>query len=379
MHFGQEPEVLVLAPGRINLIGEHIDYNDGFVLPAAINRYTCFALRRSGSADAKFVALDLSDELNLELNGPVSVSDKMWANYLLGVVEKFRQNGKDIQGFEAAFSGNIPSGSGMSSSASLECGFGYALNELFDLELPDEEIALAGQWAEHNFVGVQCGIMDQFASVFGREGKVILLDCLSLERTYIDADFGDYSLIFLNSNVSHELHDSQYNNRRHEAATALEAVKAKFPGVQNYRGVTREHLDAVRHSIGDIAFSRGLFVIEEIERVHRAVDALGRGNIEQVGKLLNQTHQGLSKLYEVSCAELDFLAGAAANDVAVAGSRMMGGGFGGCTINLVRKGAEEVFISDMVEAYATAFGRELTPYRLQLSNGVHSLNNEFKL
>ncbi len=377
-HFGREPELIVLAPGRINIIGEHIDYNDGFVLPAAIDRYTCFAIAATDAAKADFLALDLNDELTVDLNRPLVPDPKMWANYLLGVMERFAQMGKQAGGFEVAFSGNIPAGAGMSSSAALECGFGHALDELFDFGLPDEEIALSGQWAEHNFVGVKCGIMDQFSSVFGRSGQVILLDCLSLERQYIDADFADHSLVFLNSNVSHELHDSQYNDRRTEAARALEAVKSKFPEILNFRGVRREHLDAVRHSIGTIPFNRGLFVIEEIQRVHQAVEALKLRDIAGLGKLLNQTHDGLSRLYEVSCPELDFLAGAAARDVSVAGSRMMGGGFGGCTINLVKKGAEELFISDMAEAYATAFGMELTPYRLTLSDGVHSLDKELK-
>ncbi len=376
--FGGDPELVVLAPGRINIIGEHIDYNDGFVLPAAIDRYTCLAIRKNDTRSARLAALDLNDEISVNLEEVFSPSDKMWANYLTGVLERYRQLGHETSGFDLAFAGNIPSGAGMSSSAALECGFGFSVAELFELGIPDEEIALAGQWAEHNFVGVKCGIMDQFASVFGRSGQVILLDCLTLDRRYINADLGDYSLVFLNSNVSHELHDSQYNNRREEAAKALEAVKATFPEVQNYRGVRRDHLDAVRHLIGEIPFKRALFVIEEITRVGEAVDALERGDMATLGKLLNQTHEGLSRLYEVSCPELDFLAGAAARDGAVAGSRMMGGGFGGCTINLVKKGAEGVFISDMAEAYATAFGLELTPYRLSLSDGVHSLSNAVK-
>ncbi len=372
---GRQPQVTVLAPGRINIIGEHIDYNDGFVLPAAIDRFTCFCISKVDGKEAVFKALDLADTIQVDVSKPLVPSEKTWANYLLGVVERFAQMGKEIGGFEVAFAGNIPAGAGMSSSAALECGFGFALDELFELGLSDEEIALAGQWAEHNFVGVKCGIMDQFASVFGRKDQVILLDCLTLERRYIDADFGDYSLVLLNSNVSHQLQDSQYNHRREEASKALEAVTARFPEVQNYRGVRREHLDAVRNSVGNTSFDRGVFVIEEIARVHNAVEALENGNIEALGRLLNKSHDGLSKLYQVSCPELDFLAGAAAQDKAVAGSRMMGGGFGGCTINLVKKGTEEVFITDMAEAYATAFGLELTPYRLSLSDGVHSLTN----
>lgn len=368
--FHTTPQHIFLSPGRINIIGEHVDYNDGFVLPAAINRFVCFAASESGDDTCTIVAKDLNEAYKFNLKDDIKPIDKMWANYVLGVLSQLVLRDLPIKGFNIVFSSNIPMGAGMSSSAALECGFGFALDHIFHLNLSKEDIAKIGQKSEHTFVGVNCGIMDQFASVFGKKDKVIKLDCTTLEYEYHNGDFGNYSLLLLDSNVKHTHLTSGYNDRRREIEKGLAIVKKHFPQVSTFRDCTEAQLEEIKDELGDLIFRRCLFVVSEIRRVSDAVDALEANDIKKLGRLMFETHDGLSKKYEVSCEELDFLVDAAKRESTVVGSRMMGGGFGGCSINLVEKGAEDALIENIAEQYRTAFGIELKPYKIKISNGT---------
>jgi galactokinase len=368
-HFGNEPERIILSPGRINIIGEHIDYNDGFVLPAAIDKIICFAFEKSKTNVSRIIALDIDEEFTTDFSKEQSLDDTVWTNYIRGVVNQLHLNGFDFGGVNCVFSSNIPSGSGLSSSAALECGFIKGVKELYQLDIKLVDIALMGQKAEH-WVGINCGVMDQFASVLGLENKVIKIDCKTLEYEYHNADFGDYSLILLDSNVKHSLVTSAYNKRREDCEMGIATVKKKFPEVKSFRDCSVEHLLAVKDELGGEVFVRCHYVIKEIARVTKACAALDNGNIEELGKLLFETHEGLSKEYEVSCEELDFLVDFAKNETAIVGSRLMGGGFGGCTINLVKKGHEENIKKKIRELYYDKFQIELKNYDVKISNGT---------
>ena len=373
--FQRKPEALFLSPGRINIIGEHIDYNDGFVLPAAINKYICFAVSKNKTGTCTIVAKDLNDAFKFHMNDPLMPIDKMWVNYILGVLQQIKSKENNISGFDLVFSSTIPMGAGLSSSAALECGFGYAMNKMFELGLSKEEIAKIGQLSEHNFVGVKCGIMDQFASVFGKKNKVIKLDCTSLEYEYHKADFKEYSLLLIDSNVKHTLLTSGYNDRRNEVEQGLAIIKKHYPSVKNFRDCSEAQLDKIKEKMSELLFKRCHFVINEIRRVNEAVVALDENDFKKLGKLMYETHDGLSKDYEVSCAELDFLVDAVRNDQTVLGARMMGGGFGGCSINLVKKGSEKKLIEKLSESYLKEFGVELSAYKVKISKGTSNIEN----
>ena len=368
-YFGQEPEKVILSPGRINIIGEHIDYNDGFVLPAAIDKIICFAFEKSKTNTSRIIALDLNEEFSVDFSEKISLSDVTWTNYIRGVVNQLQMKGFQFDGMNCVFSSNIPTGSGLSSSAALECGFIRGVKELFQLDIKPIDIALMGQKAEH-WVGINCGIMDQFASVLGLENKVIKIDCKTLEYEYHNADFGDYSLILLDSNVKHSLVASAYNKRRQDCENGIALVKKNYPEVKSFRDCTEEHLLALKSELGEEVYTRCHFVINEIARVAKACEALDNGNIEELGQLLFETHHGLSVEYEVSCDELDFLVDFAKSEPAIIGSRLMGGGFGGCTINLVKKGQEEVIKDKIKKLYYDKFQIELKNYDVKIGNGT---------
>ena len=368
--FKAEPLYTVLSPGRINIIGEHVDYNHGFVLPAAINKYICFAISENEGTQCTIVAMDLSDSITFDITDVLAPGPQMWANYLLGVLDQFKQKGLPPKGFNLVFSSNIPMGAGLSSSAALECGFGFALNTMHDLGISKRDIALTGQHAEHNFVGVNCGIMDQFATVFGKKGEVIQLDCDTLEYECHKADFSNYSLLLLNSNVKHTHLTSGYNDRRREVEAGLSILKQHYPEISTFRDCTEQKVLAIRHVLGEKLFRRCHFVVSEIQRVLDAVAALDRADIPELGRLMYQTHDGLSTEYEVSCPELDFLVAEARKEPEVLGARLMGGGFGGCSINLVRKGSADHVINRLGEAYRHAFGIQLEAYKVKTSNGT---------
>jgi len=372
--FGNIPNKIVLSPGRINIIGEHIDYNDGYVLPAAINKIVCFAFELNNSNTANIQAIDMNESVLIDITKEEIVSDVVWTNYLRGVLFQLKLKGHKIGGFNCAFSSNIPIGSGLSSSAALECGFLFGINEMFNLGIKPIDIALMGQSAEH-WVGINCGIMDQFSSVMGLENKVIKIDCRTLDYTYHDANFVDYSLILFDSNVQHSLFTSEYNNRRLECDEGLSIINDNYPEINSFRDCSEELLIGLKSKMTDNVFKRSLYAVKEINRVIQACTALDKGDIETLGKLMFETHDGLSKDYEVSCAELDYLVDLAKAEEDVIGSRLMGGGFGGCTITLVKKGRENTIKEKFTKLYADHFNIELKIYDVKVSNGTSIYKN----
>ena len=374
--FEAEPEALYLSPGRINIIGEHIDYNDGFVLPAAINKYICFAVSKAKNEQCTLVAKDVNESFTFNWKNELKPVDKIWVNYMLGVLQQLKERGLALEGFSVVFSSTIPMGAGLSSSAALECGFGYALNKLFDLKLSKEEIALIGQKSEHTFVGVKCGIMDQFASVFGKKNKAIKLDCTTLEYEYHNANFKKYALLLLDSNVKHTHLTSGYNDRRNEVEQGLSIIKSHFPQVKSFRNCTENQLTSLKNELGELLFKRCHFVINEIRRVNEAVATLDKNDFEKLGQLMYETHEGLSKEYEVSCPEIDFLVNVVRREKSVLGARMMGGGFGGCSINLVEKGSENELIEKISTDYLKTFGIELSAYKVKIARGTIKVDSK---
>ena len=367
--FGNSPQKIVVSPGRINIIGEHIDYNDGYVLPAAIDKAICFAFEKTNSASSKIVAIDLDESFEINVESPIILSETIWTNYFRGVLQQLQNKGLAIGNFNCVFSSTIPIGSGLSSSAALECGFLYGLNEVFQLDIKPVDIALMGQSAEH-WVGINCGIMDQFSSVMGKENQVIKIDCRTLEYEYHNANFSDYSLVLFDSNVKHSLFSSAYNQRRQECEQGLAIISSHFPEVTSFRDCSEAQILSIKDKMTENVFKRSHYAIKEIKRVTLACEALDRGDILTLGKLLFETHDGLSNEYEVSCAELDMIVATLKNEPAVIGSRMMGGGFGGCTINLIKKGEEEAIKTKLTQMYQATFGIELKTYEVKISNGT---------
>lgn len=373
--FHNQPQYIFLSPGRINIIGEHVDYNDGYVLPAAINKYVCIAISPSKNSKCKIVAKDLNEVFEFDLKDTLVPNSIMWINYILGVLQQLKEQKQFTNGFNAVFSSSVPIGSGLSSSAAVECGFAYAFNKMFDLGLTKEEIALIGQKSEHTFVGVNCGIMDQFASVFGKKNKVIKLDCNTLEYEYHKADFKKYSLLLLDSNVKHTHLTSGYNDRRNEVEQGLAIIKQHFSEVKTFRNCTENMVLELKEQLGETLFKRCHFVVKEIQRVQDAVNAIENSAFRTLGQLMTKTHHGLSQEYEVSCEEIDFLVDAVQYEKSVLGARMMGGGFGGCSINLVEKGSENELIKKISEQYRSKFGIELKSYKVKISKGTTEYKN----
>ncbi len=368
--FAAEPGYIFLSPGRINIIGEHVDYNDGYVLPAAINKYVCFAVSENEDGQCNLYAKDLDESYSFNLNDDLKPVEQMWVNFFLGVLFQIKERGFALKGFNISFSSTVPMGAGLSSSAAVECGFGYALNKIFNLGLTKQDIALIGQKAEHTFVGVNCGIMDQFASVFGKKNHVIKLDCNTLEYEYHKADFKDYALLLLDSKVKHTHLTSGYNDRRNEVEKGLAILKKHYPEVNTFRDLNEEQVTAVKEELGDVIYRRCLFVVREIQRVLDAVAALENQDFLKLGDLMYKTHEGLSKNYEVSCEEIDFLVDAVRADENVIGSRMMGGGFGGCSINLVKKEAVNGLIERVSKEYKEKYNITLKAYKVKVAKGT---------
>ena len=356
------------SAGRINLIGEHTDYNGGFVFPGAIDKGMIAEISLNGTNKVCAYALDLDEYSEFGLNEE-DVPAQGWAKYIFGVCREIIKRGGNIAGFNTVFSGDVPLGAGMSSSAALESTYAYALNELFNLGIDKFELARIGQSTEHNYVGVKCGIMDQFASVFGKKGHLMRLDCRSMEFEYFpfDPEQHGYKLVLLNSCVKHELVGSPYNDRR----TSCERV-AKILGQEFLRGATMEQLDAIKDQISEEDYMRARYVIGEEKRVLDVCDALGKGDYETVGARMYETHWGMSKDYEVSCEELDYLA-EVAKECGVTGSRIMGGGFGGCTINLVKTELYDAFIEKAKTAFAEKYGHEPVVIPVVISDGARRL------
>ncbi len=361
-----EGATLFASPGRINLIGEHTDYNGGYVFPGAVDKGVVAAIRPNRSGEIRVVALDLNEEalFGLEEEQKPAAS---WAHYIFGVAREIQKRGYEIGGFDAVFSGNVPLGAGMSSSAALESTFAFALNELYGCGIDRFELARIGQSTEHNYCGVKCGIMDQFASVFGKQGCLMRLDCRSMEFEYYPFDPKGYKLVLLDSRVKHQLTGSPYNDRRQ----SCERV-AKELGQEFLRGASMEQLEAIRDRISEEDFKRARYIIGEERRVLTVCEALERSDYETVGKMMYETHWGMSKDFEVSCEELDFLA-EVAEQSGVSGSRIMGGGFGGCTINLVKEELYEGFIARAKEEFNARYGHYPMVYEVVISDGSRRL------
>jgi galactokinase len=365
--------ITVKAPGRINIIGEHTDYNEGFVLPGAIDKAIIVQIHSNGTLqDCHVQAANLGETFHFNLQELKAV-EPGWANYVLGVVHELQQLGGSLSGFDAVFEGDVPIGSGMSSSAALECSFAFALNELFELGLDRWTLIKAAQRAEHKFVGTKCGIMDQFSSVMGKKDQVMLLDCRSLDFEYLPCVLGDYQLILLNTNVSHSLASSEYNTRREECESGVAILQEQFPAIQSLRDVTMEMFEQGIPRLPLKVAQRCKHVISENERVLEATRALQSRDFKRLGELMYASHRSLQHDYEVSCPELDFLVEQTRFKDYVLGARMMGGGFGGCTINLIEKQKVAIFQEAMAAAYQRQFGIDLTPYEVSIENGAQIL------
>ena len=373
-HFDGKTGNVYASPGRINLIGEHTDYNGGFVFPGAVDKGMICEVRPNGTDTIMAYSIDLKDRVEFKVDDPQGPRAS-WARYIYGIVQEMKKRGVDIKGFNTAFAGDVPLGAGMSSSAALESCYAFALNDLFgDNKVSKWDMVLAGQATEHNYCGVNCGIMDQFASVFGKEGCLMRLDCCSREFEYFPFKPEGYRLVLLDSVVKHELAGSPYNDRRNSCENVVKHIAAKHPEAQfeTLRDCTWEQLEEVRAEVGEEDYSRAKFVLGEKDRVLAVCDALNAGDYETVGQKMYETHYGLSKEYEVSCEELDYL-----NDIAkengVTGSRIMGGGFGGCTINLVKEELYDKFIADAKEKFAAKYGHAPKVYDVVIGDGSRKL------
>ena len=366
--YGTEGEFYTSA-GRINLIGEHTDYNGGYVFPGAVKQGMIAEIKPDGTDKVRAFALDLDEYCEFGMNEE-DAPEQGWARYIFGVCREIKKRGGKISGFSTVFAGDVPLGSGMSSSAALESTFAFALNEIFSLGIDKFELARIGQSTEHNYCGVKCGIMDQFASVFGKAGHLMRLDCRSMEFEYFpfNPEQHGYKLVLLNSCVKHQLTGSPYNDRR----ASCERV-AKVLGQEFLRGATMQQLDAVKDQISEEDYLRARYVIGEERRVLDVCDALEKGDYETVGARMYETHWGMSKDYEVSCEELDFLA-ELAQECGVTGSRIMGGGFGGCTINLVKAELYDAFISKAKASFAEKYGHEPVEIPVIISDGARRLS-----
>ena len=372
MKFKDAQGNIYAAPGRINLIGEHTDYNGGYVFPGAVDKGMIAEIRPNGTDKVRAFAIDLYEDAEFDINdaeGPKA----SWARYIFGICQEMKARGVKVKGFDTAFSGDVPLGSGMSSSAALESCYAFAINDLFgDNKVEKMELAKAGQATEHKYIGVNCGIMDQFASVFGKKGSLIRLNCHTMEYDYFPFDPQGYRLVLLNSCVKHELASSAYNDRRRSCEKVFELIKASHPEVEALSYATMEMLDAVKDKVTDEDYHCAKYVIEERDRVLAVSDALTKGDYALVGEKMYQTHAGLSKDYKVSCPELDYL-NEIARECGVTGSRMMGGGFGGCTINLVKDNLYDALIATAKEKYQAAYGKEPLVYDVVIGDGARKL------
>lgn len=365
--FGLEP-LLVRSPGRVNVIGEHTDYNNGFVLPAAIDKAIYIGVSRREDDEIVLYSEEFQQEHRSTVPG-VAITDKQWPNYILGVVDQLNKRGHQISGFNLNIDGDVPVGAGLSSSAAVECATAFALNELFSLGIDKMELALIGQKAEHTFAGVMCGIMDQFASVFGKKGHAIRLDCQSLDYTYVPLKLEGYKILLLNTNVKHSLASSEYNTRRQECAEGVRLLQEGGEAVESLRDANLSMITKHIKDKNEVVYRRCKFIVEENQRLLAACGALEAGDLKTLGLNMYGSHEGLQHEYEVSCKELDFLVDAVRGNEAVVGARMTGGGFGGCTINIIKEEAIDPLVADLSKRYKEAMGLELTAYIAQTADG----------
>lgn len=361
--------IMVFSPGRINLIGEHTDYNEGFVFPAAIDKGIIAAFEKADTDYCSIEAVDFKEQYQFLLNNIQAVQTGGWQNFILGVVAEIQKKGIALSPFNIVFGGDIPLGAGLSSSAALENSIVFGLNQLFNLGLSKLEMILISQKAEHHFVGVKCGIMDMYASMFGQNDHLLLLDCRTVESKAFQIDFEDYELILIKTNVKHSLADSAYNNRRMVCEDT-----AKTLGIKALRDANEFDLEKIKNTLSKEDFQKALYVIQEINRTQEAAKAIKKNDLKALGKLIFASHDGLQNQYKVSCNELDFLVQLAKENKHVLGARMMGGGFGGCTINIIAKSETEHFINEVSVKYKNAFKNDCSVYQVHLSQGTHLID-----
>lgn len=371
--FGHEP-FIVRSPGRVNLIGEHTDYNNGLVLPAAINKNVLFAIAKNKSNTIRLHSLDLNDSYETSLDN-IKKTEKLWPDYILGVIEQLQLNNYAIaEGFDVAFTGDIPQGAGLSSSAALECATAFAISQLFNLNLSKLDIALFSQAAENQFVGVNCGLMDQFASVFGKEQHLIKLDCADYSYEYIPFKTSDIKILLLDTQVKHSLASSAYNERRQQCEEGVRLISDRHPEVKSLREATEDQLLAYVKPVNQLVYNRCSYVVSEIQRLKEACEDLKRDDFVSFGKRMFETHEGLQHLYEVSCDELDLLVELVKDNTDILGARMMGGGFGGCTINLVKADKAEEVAKEIVLSYKQRTGIDIPFYIAEINQGTSIVN-----
>jgi galactokinase len=363
-----ETPLVFRSPGRINILGEHTDYNEGFVLPAAIDKSIYIAITKRADTTIQLYSTDFNESFTADITN-VKISGTQWANYILGVVDQLQKNGCEIKGFNLLIDGDIPIGAGLSSSAAVECAVAFALNDIFKLRLDKITMVKLAQKAEHVFAGVNCGIMDQFASMFGKKDHALKLDCRSLAYEYVPLQLAGYKIVLLNTNVKHNLASSEYNIRRQQCEAGVALIATFEPEVKSLRDVHMEMLNKYIGTTAPLLYKRCKYIVAENERLLGACENLKQGNSIALGKKMFETHEGLRNLYEVSCKELDLLVDIVKTNTAVAGARMMGGGFGGCTINLVQADAVENLIAVTGKAYTAATQLPLTAYVVAIEGG----------
>lgn len=367
--------LLVRSPGRINLIGEHTDYNNGFVMPASIDKSIFLAISTRHDQEIHLHSVDMKPaSVVVKLAKNYNKTGVQWADYIIGVVDQLQKNGNEITGFNCVFGGDVPIGAGLSSSAALEGGVAFGLSELFSLGLNRMEMAKISMKAENDFVGVNCGIMDQFASLNGKEGKLIELDCRSLDFSYVPFEWDEVCVLLCDTNVRRTLAGSEYNIRRQQCEEGVQLVAMTYPEVQSLRDISLDMLNEHKAKLSEVVYKRCAYIIHENRRVHEASNALLDKNLNLFGQLMFQSHDGLSNEYEVSCSELDTLVTAAKSTKGILGARMMGGGFGGCTINLVKNedlASAKEYIS---RKYVEKIGKQPTFHVVHISEGTHLLD-----
>ena len=386
--FNTTASLVVQSPGRINLIGEHTDYNNGFVLPAAIDKCVQVAIAKRTDGTIHMYAIDLQESVIVPAVA-MQPHATIWVNYIIGVVVQVQKyntsrSGSNAsheidKGFDICIQGDIPVGAGLSSSAAVECAVIFALNEMYQLGLTKMQMALMTQQSEHEFAGVKCGIMDMFASLHGKSNQVILLDCGSLQHSYYPLDLKDYQIILFDTQIKHALASSEYNTRRMECEQGVEVLQQKYPSIKTLRDASKQQVEQclapknndAKNAISDKVYQRCKYVVDEIERVQLAVKDLLAGDIKAFGQKMYETHEGLSKLYEVSCRELDILVNAVKDNPHVLGARMMGGGFGGCTINIIKKSEVQAIIHQVAEVYAQQTAHTLKVHQVKIAQGTH--------
>lgn len=367
--FGKQPDILVSSPGRINIIGEHTDYNYGYVLPAAVDYHITLGIAKNNTKTCRVYSVDFDDFEQFELSD-IQESNEKWMNFILGVVYQLKD---EIGGFDLIFSGDIPVGAGLSSSAALSCGTAYALSHLFGLDLDDWQISKIAQKSEHDFVHVQCGIMDQFACMFGRENQVLLLDCEKLEYIEYEFDLTGHKLLLLDSHIKHELGSSQYNVRRKESAEALTTLQEVFPERHNFKNFSQDELHHLNGQLNSILLKRAQHIISENHRVHAACSALKQRDFKVVGQLLTESHKSLRDHYDVTCEETDFIVDCLGKEENIYGARQIGGGFGGCVLAIAKDEELQDSIDRVGQQYKARFDQVLEYIPIRISKGCHIL------